>query len=171
MSRKSKYNYGKAEADLYDVGARDPEEIYGYKSKKGFDSYMKEHGLDPDKYTDSDSKKSSSGSSGSGCYLTTACVESKGLPDDCFELQTLRAFRDSYLAALPNGQNEIELYYQTAPGIVAAIDQREDHKEIWDQVYTDLIAPCVHMIHAQENETAYQLYKAYSMELYKKYCN
>ena len=29
-----------------------------------------------------------------GCFLTTACCEVLGLPDDCFELRTLRRYRD-----------------------------------------------------------------------------
>ncbi len=170
MAKNSKYNYSKAEADLYDVGCPHPDEIYEYRSEKSFRSHMKEHGLNPDKYMKSDNKKKSSGSgNSSGCYLTTACVVSRGLPDDCEELQTLRAFRDSYLAVLPNGQAEIEQYYQMAPGIVATIDKQNNREEIWNQVYTDLVEPCVHMIHAQENEPAHQLYKAYSLELSKKY--
>lgn len=107
----------------------------------------------------------------SGCYLTTACVVSRGLPDDCEELQTLRAFRDSNLAMLPNGQEEIEQYYQMAPGIVATIDKQNDREEIRNQVYMDLVEPCVHMIHSQENESAHQLYKEYSLALSKKYSN
>ena len=171
MAKNSKYNYNKAEADLYDVGCRHPEEVYEYHSEKSFRSYMKEHGLNPDKYIKPDKNKKPSGSSSSGCYLTTACVVSKGLPDDCAELQTLRAFRDSYLAALPNGKAEIEQYYQMAPGIVATINKRNDREEIWNQVYADLVEPCVRMIHAQENESAHQLYKAYSLELSQKYGN
>lgn len=170
MAKNNKYDYSKAEADLYDVGCHHSEEIYEYRSEKSFRSHMKEHGLNPDKYIKSDGKKKSSGSSnGSGCYLTTACVVAKGLPDDCSELQTLRTFRDSYLAALPNGKAEIEHYYQIAPGIVSTIDHLDNNTEIWNQVYSDLVAPCVQMIHAQDNEKAYKHYKAYSMELYKKY--
>ena len=41
----SKFNYKKAEADLYDVGAHYPDEIYDYKSEKSFRSFMKENGL------------------------------------------------------------------------------------------------------------------------------
>ena len=172
MAKKSKYNYSKAEADLYDVGCRHPEEVYEYRSEKSFRSHMKEHGLNPDKYIKSDSKKSSSGSSNSsGCYLTTACVVSRGLPDDCIELQTLRSFRDSYLASLPNGHAEIDQYYQIAPAIVANIDKQSNREEIWNQVYAELIEPCVRMIHANENESAHQLYKVYSLELSKQYCN
>lgn len=133
---------------------------------------MKDHGLNPDKYIASNRKKGSSGSSNrSGCYLTTACVVSRGLPDDCIELQTLRSFRDAYLASLPNGRAEIDQYYQLAPTIVANIDKQSNREEIWNQVYTELIEPCVRMIHANKNESAHQLYKAYSLELSRQYCN
>lgn len=168
MSSKDKYDYNKAEADLYDACARYPEDIFEYKSEKGFRSHLKEHGLNPDKYIKPDKNKKSSGS-GSDCYLTTACVVSRGLPDDCEELQTLRAFRDTYLASLPNGQAEIDQYNRIAPGIVSAINRQDNPHEIWNQIYTDLIAPCVQMIHAQENEKTYQLYKAYSLALHETY--
>ena len=44
----AKFDYKKAEADLYDVGARHPDEIYEYKSKKAIRGYMKENGLNPE---------------------------------------------------------------------------------------------------------------------------
>ena len=115
----SKFNYKKAEADLYDVGAHHPDEIYDYKSEKSFRSFMKENGLNPDKYYKPDGKSGSShtghsghgSSSGTdGCYLTSACVMAKGLPDHCEELETLRVFRDEYLAGQPGGRAEIEQY-------------------------------------------------------------
>lgn len=76
----AKFDYKKAEADLYDVGARHPDEIYEYKSEKAIRSYMKENGLKPDKYYKPDGKPSGSksgshtGSGSEGCYLTSACV-------------------------------------------------------------------------------------------------
>ena len=65
----SKFNYKKAEADLYDVGAHYPDEIYDYKSEKSFRSFMKENGLNPDKYYKPDGK---SGSSHTGYGKRTA---------------------------------------------------------------------------------------------------
>lgn len=171
MSKNKKYDYSKAEADLYDAGARHPDEIYEYHTDKGFRSHMKEHGLNPDKYVKPDKSKKSSSSGSSGCYLTTACVVARGLPDDCNELQTLRAFRDTFLASLPDGQNEINQYYRMAPDIVSSIDQRENRDEIWNQVYDELIAPCVRMIQADKNDAAYRLYKRYSLKLHNDYCN
>ena len=53
--------------------------------------------------------------SSSGCYITSACVRARGLPDDCLEMETLRAFRDGYLASQPGGREDIEEYYAKAP--------------------------------------------------------
>ena len=89
MPKQKDFDYKKAAADLEDVGAYEPDEIYRRKTKKSIDSYLRENDLNPKKYYKSNNKNSGSGSS-AGCYLTSACVEAKGLPDDCQELQTLR---------------------------------------------------------------------------------
>lgn len=34
-----------------------------------------------------------------------------------------------------------------APGIVEAINQKSNAQEIWNEVYKDLVGPCVNMIH------------------------
>lgn len=172
MAKLKGFDYKKAEADLDGVGVRHPDEIYSYHSEKAVRGYMKEHGLNPDKYYKPDGKNASSGSKGSdsgGCYLTTACAAARGLPDTCAELQTLRAFRDGVLARRPGGREEIERYYQMAPGIVAAINQRKDAAEIWNCVYDELVEPCVRMIHEGKDEEAYRLYRAYTMDLVEEY--
>ena len=173
MAKLKGFDYKKAEADLDGIGAHHPDEIHFYHSEKAVRGYMKEHGLNPDKYYKPDGKRSPSGSKESdngGCYLTTACVAARGLPDTCTELQTLRAFRDGVLARQPGGQQEIERYYQLAPDIVAAINQREDADEVWNRVYEELVEPCVRMIHEEKEEEAYRLYKAYSIRLGKSIC-
>ena len=171
----AKFDYKKAEADLYDSGARHPDEIYEYKSEKAIRGYMKENGLNPDKYYKPDGKisrsKSGSGSSSGseGCYLTSACVAARGLPDYCEELQTLRSFRDEYLKRQLGGQAEVEQYYAIAPRIVNAINQFPDATAIWNCVFEELVVPCVQMIHANKNEAAHRLYKAYSLKLRRLY--
>ena len=172
MAKLKGFDYKKAEADLDGVGAHHPDEIHSYHSEKAVRGYMKEHGLNPDKYYKPDGKNTPSGSKENDngcCYLTTACVAARGLPDTCAELQTLRAFRDGVLACRPGGQQEIERYYQMAPGVVAAINQREDAAQIWNRVYEELVEPCVQMIHEGKDEEAYRLYKVYTMELGQKY--
>ena len=62
MKNNKKYDYGKAEADLYDVGARFPEDVYEYSSEKSFRRHMKEYGLNPDRYLKSEKKNTSYGS-------------------------------------------------------------------------------------------------------------
>lgn len=167
----AKFDYKKAEADLHDSGARHPDEIYEYKSEKAIRGYMKENGLNPDKYykPNGKSNRSKSGStsdSGSeGCYLTSACVTARGLPDQCEELQTLRSFRDEYLVRQPSGQAEIEQYYALAPRIVTAINQLPNATAVWNTVYQELVEPCVQMIHANQNAVAHRLYKAYLLKL------
>ena len=46
-----------------------------------------------------------------------------------------------------------------ALGIVEAINQKSNAQEIWNEVYKDLVEPCVNMIHQNKNESAYTLYK------------
>ncbi|MBV8519177.1 MAG: DUF4157 domain-containing protein [Acidobacteria bacterium] len=82
----------------------------------------------------SSSSSSSNNNSKSGCFLTTACVAWRGLPDDCHELTTLRAFRDSYVRALPEGEVLIAHYYAVAPRIVAAIDASPRREAILESI-------------------------------------
>lgn len=91
------------------------------------------------------------------CYITTACAEAKGLPDDCEELTTLRNFRDNYLIKKPNGLQLIEIYYQHSPLIVNRIRQREDEEEIFKLLYA-IIRLCVNAIKQGNMEFAYQTY-------------
>ncbi len=54
-----------------------------------------------------------------GCFITTACCETLGLDDDCFELAALRRYRDQVLAKRPGGEADIARYYELAPLILA----------------------------------------------------
>lgn len=108
------------------------------------------------------------GSSG-GCFLTSACTAARGLPDDCHELQTLRAYRDCWLKQQPDGVLLIAWYYEVAPKIVDAIDLLPDRLTIYDKLYRELAVPCVEMIEAGAMEDALSLYKNWTLDLEKKY--
>lgn len=110
-------------------------------------------------------------SGGGGCFLTSACVEAKGFPDDCHELTVLRKFRDEYLRPLPEGEAEIAEYYDIAPKIVAAIKSREDSLSIFSDIYDDLVVPCINHIESNKNECAYNLYKSFVLQLKLQYLN
>lgn len=98
-------------------------------------------------------------SSGSDCFMTTACVEHRGLPDDCHELTTMRYMRDEWLAKQPGGQAEIDEYYAIAPGIVERINMRDDAGDVWERLYQEYILPCVAAADAGEFEKAHEVYK------------
>lgn len=97
--------------------------------------------------------------SGGLCFLTTACVEHAGLPDDCHELTVLRHFRDDYVANVQGGASLISEYYATAPGIVSAVAQRQDHSVIWRSVLAE-IRSIVHEIEVGSRASALARYKA-----------
>ena len=103
-----------------------------------------------------------------GCFITTACVKSRGLADDCDELTTLRQFRDGYLKAQPGGTALIELYYRIAPRIVAAIDARETAGVEYDRLYS-VIQLCVGFIKNGNNQQAKAIYTGMVKELTVKY--
>lgn len=93
------------------------------------------------------------------CYLTTACVMSIGLKDDCNELNTLRRFRDEYLQNQPEGNRLIDEYYGIAPSIVDKINFRKDAASIYNSIYKDVILPCVDAINARQYDEALARYK------------
>lgn len=108
-------------------------------------------------------------SSSIGCFLTSACTEARGLPDDCEELTTLRAFRDGYMKSFPQGQVDICQYYHIAPVIVDKIHALPNANEIWERIYNELVRPCVDLIRRGDNELAYAKYRNYVRQLQKQY--
>jgi len=83
----------------------------------------------------------SGGSGGAGCFLTTAAVDTLGLADDCWELRTLRAFRDGPLLLQRGGGAVVEAYYALAPRLVEAIGQRSDAARVWLSAYWTGVLP------------------------------
>ena len=92
-----------------------------------------------------------------GCFITTACCEALGLDDDCFELRTLRRYRDQVLAVRPGGRSEIAAYYQLAPLILARLP-RETRAARLCLVYASSILPAALAATAGLDRLAYRLY-------------
>lgn len=109
------------------------------------------------------------GQDSSGCFLTSACVEAKGLPDDCYELMVLRRFRDEWLCNQPGGNEEIAEYYFVAPQIISAVKGRDDYLLVFRSIYEKLVKPCVDMIDRGENEVAHKLYRETVKQLQLQY--
>ena len=113
--------------------------------------------------------KSDMGSSSGGCFLSSACVIAKNLPDNCRELEVLRSFRDEFMLSLKSGPDDIKHYYSTAPKIVDAINRSEDATATWSRIYNELVAKCVGLIDAGQYTQAYDFYKYYFKRLEEQY--
>jgi len=94
-----------------------------------------------------------------GCFITTACCEVLGLDDDCFELCTLRRYRDEVLAKAPGGADAIARYYALAPEILARLranSERPDRTLL--SVYARFILPAALAAKLGLDASAYRLY-------------
>ena len=120
---------------------------------------------DPDEVRDCEHFKRRG--SGGGCFLTTACCEYKGLPDDCYELQTMRKFRDGYLINQPYGEKVIKDYYAEAPGIVEAINNSPDREAILEDTYNKIL-DVISRIESEKNDEAVILYMMLLHDLSKE---
>lgn len=80
-------------------------------------------------------KWESNGEASGGCFITSACVKHKGLPDDGELMTSIRAIRDEYIRTRPYGEHLIQRYYDDAPSIVEQIDSHSDKDEIYEEIY------------------------------------
>ena len=76
------------------------------------------------------------------CFLTTACVYHYGLPDNCYELQTLRRYRDSYLMKAEDGRELVNSYYQLAPKILSQIEKAKANNVAYPFIFTQVQRAC-----------------------------
>lgn len=103
------------------------------------------------------------------CYITTAVCQSLGKPDDCYELNLLRDYRDSYLASTPDGEAVIKEYYNVAPTIVRRIGRMEDAGNIYRGIWEDYVSPCVQLIEEKRLTECREVYTDMVHSLEKKY--
>ncbi len=97
-----------------------------------------------------------------GCFLTTATCEAVGLADDCWELTTLRRFRDGWLAHQPGGQADIARYYREAPAIAERL--KADRTALLS-LYWKRIVPSALAAKLGANRLARRLYTGMMREL------
>jgi hypothetical protein len=102
------------------------------------------------------------------CFLTTACVTYRNLPDNCEELTVLREFRDNYMRGLPTGESLIKVYYEAAPGIVAGINRSPRRRDIYEELYC-ILRKCVDAIKAGKNALALKVYMEMVLKLHHEF--
>ena len=103
-----------------------------------------------------------------GCFLTTACVEMLGLRDDCFELRTLRAFRDGDMCRDARGRALIQAYRDLAPAILHAMPLA-DRPRILRALYGRYILPSVLAIRLGLPGVARRIYIAGMLACMRRY--
>jgi len=100
------------------------------------------------------------------CYLTTACVMSRGLPDNCLELTTLREFRDRVLLPTSRGKKAVSEYYRLAPKIVLAVNSGDSEmaQRVWNAVYSQ-VRRAMSSIRTGDFEGAFKRYEQMTARL------
>jgi hypothetical protein len=81
-----------------------------------------------------------------GCFITTAVCIATGLGDDCDDLCTLRAFRDSYVLPTHSGQALLKEYSELGPKIATALLSLPNYKAVCTELYATHISTAVHFI-------------------------
>ncbi len=97
------------------------------------------------------------GEEDSNCFITTACVRHYDLPDSCYQLQTLRFFRDNYLRNQKGGTELIQQYYLIAPKLVKLLNQHPDRENLFRNIFHQINTACS-LIERKENAKAKRLY-------------
>jgi hypothetical protein len=104
------------------------------------------------------SRNKGKGKSG-GCFLTTACTQYAGLPDDCRELTILRRFRDTYVMSLPDGGEAVTEYYNSAPVLLKCIDSSDDRVNILSDIFRS-VSTTVELVESGQCEKARATYES-----------
>ena len=97
-------------------------------------------------------------SGGTGCFLTSACVDYLGKADDCEELTLLRSFRDHYMRSTENGNALVDEYYEIAPTLVDKINASTEKDKYYSYIYS-VIEKCVDLIKQGKNQETLSEYK------------
>lgn len=103
------------------------------------------------------------------CYITTAVCQSLQKADDCYELLTLRDYRDHYLMQEGNAEELVKEYYNIAPTIVKHLNRQEDATRIYQDIWDRYLSPCLQLIEKEELEECKNLYTDMVNNLKKEY--
>lgn len=103
-----------------------------------------------------------------GCYISTACMEAMGLPDNCHELLVLRKFRDQHLLRTNAGKGLVKVYYDIAPIIVSRIQRDSGAHGTWQAIFTEIQKAIVLIQQGRFNE-AIRCYTRVTLSLRTEY--
>lgn len=110
-----------------------------------------------------------SSSSDGWCVITSAACAALHKPDDCAELNTLRAYRDKMKSESPLIAALIEEYYRIAPLLVQKMDLEIDAENIYSSLWKNSISETYRLIQDGDNDNATLLYIEMVQNLCDKY--
>ena len=102
------------------------------------------------------------------CFLTTACVHYYQLPDNAYELETLRHYRDTYLLSQENGRDLVKEYYRIAPQIVRRIQLDTSFALVYKYIFKQITKACK-SIAKNQPDAAKETYSLMVTTLKRKY--
>ena len=114
-------------------------------------------------------QKINSGFKNKLCYITTAVCESLGKEDNCYELNMLRNYRDTYLRASEDGEEIVNAYYDIAPSIVKRINKCENYRDIYKEIYDKYLSKCIELLENDKKEECKEIYSNMVRGLEQKY--
>ncbi|HEX3021445.1 MAG TPA: CFI-box-CTERM domain-containing protein [Lachnospiraceae bacterium] len=92
------------------------------------------------------------------CFITTAVCDSLAMPDNCYELEAFRAFRDNYLLSQEGGEALVKEYYEIAPILVSKINIHGDRQYIYKNLWNDYLKECLSYIEKNDFEHCKEQY-------------
>lgn len=114
-------------------------------------------------------KLNNGNTSSSDCFITTAVCTSFGKPDDCYELETFRWFRDNWLINCSDGNALIKEYYVIAPKIVDRINNRPNRHAIYEEIWNNYLRICLRLIENKEYVKCRKIYQQMVLALKEEY--
>lgn len=103
------------------------------------------------------------------CFITTAVCSSFGKPDNCYELSMFRSFRDNWLVKEADGKELIDKYYHIAPAIVSKINERNDSRNIYLDIWETYLQPCLLLLEHEKYKECKEQYVNMIYNLQSKY--
>ncbi|MHC8948785.1 hypothetical protein [Sphingobacterium hungaricum] len=116
-------------------------------------------------------RKSSSETDNMDCFLTSACVFHKGLDDKCYELETLRALRETHMKPIPQYNSMLAEYKVIAPAMLENIYRAENKSDILECIYEQLVLPSIHLIEQNKLDEAVAYYAEFVQVMQEEYLN
>lgn len=98
------------------------------------------------------------GSSSGGCFISSVIYQAINNDDNCYELQTLRNFRDNVLLKDNKGSELVHEYYRIAPEIAYRLENKNDNM-LYQHIVDNYLNKTIQHIEKQEFNQAILLYR------------